>query len=248
MWAKARRARRRPMNAAHWRNALPPSLWSARDSAAVGEKLRSAAVTSAGWCVASFRYFRHRVFNTAYEGRSIMMTIQHCKTAVAIAALFTASGAFAATNMARADYSANKDRIEADYKADKAACDSYSGNQKDIFQKQAKGKEDVAKAELEYSYTGKASDGNKIAVVKADSAYDVAKEMCDDKGSNAKDVCVAEAKSAHTKALADAKMSKKVGDARMDAADDKRDADYKVATEKCDSLAGDAKSACVSAA
>ncbi len=72
--------------------------------------------------------------------------------------------------------------------------------------------------------------------------------MCDDKGGNAKEVCMTEAKSAHTKALADAKMNKKVGEARMDAADDKRDADYKIATQKCDSLAGDAKSACVSAA
>lgn len=176
-----------------------------------------------------------------------MMTIQRCKTAVAIAALFTASGAFAAT-MGKTDYSASKDRISADYKADKAACDSYSGNQKDICVEQAKGKEKVARAELEFNYTGKLSDENKIAEAKADAAYNVAKEMCDDKGGNAKDVCVTEAKSAHTKALADAKLSKKVGEARMDAADDKRDADYKVATEKCDSLAGDAKAACVSAA
>ena len=72
--------------------------------------------------------------------------------------------------------------------------------------------------------------------------------MCDDKGANAKDVCMTEAKATHSKALADAKLDKKVGEARMDAAEDKRDADYKVATEKCDSLAGDAKAACVNAA
>jgi len=76
----------------------------------------------------------------------------------------------------------------------------------------------------------------------------VAKELCDDKAGNVKDVCVAEAKATHTKALADAKLSKKVGEAKKDAVDDKRDADYKVAAEKCDSLSGDAKSACVSAA
>ena len=72
--------------------------------------------------------------------------------------------------------------------------------------------------------------------------------MCDDKAGNVKDVCVTEAKATHKKALADAKLNKKVGEARQDAAEDKRDADYKVATEKCDSLAGEAKSACVSAA
>ena len=39
--------------------------------------------------------------------------------------------------------------------------------------------------------------------------------------------------------------TKKVADAKTDAAQDKRDADYKVAIEKCDALAGDAKSRCV---
>jgi hypothetical protein len=176
-----------------------------------------------------------------------MIAIQHCKSALAIAALFAASGTYAAT-MVKADYRAAKDRIGADYKADKAACDSFSGNAKDICVEQAKGKESVARAELEANYTGKANDLNKVAVAKADAAYAVAKEMCDDKGGNAKDVCVTEAKATHTKQLADAKLNKKVGEARMDAVDDKRDADYKVAAEKCDSLSGDAKSACISAA
>ncbi len=180
-----------------------------------------------------------------------MITLQHCKTGLASTALFTAmfaaSGAFAATGN-KTDYSAAKDRIGAEYKADKAACDAYNGNKKDICVEQAKAKESVAKAEAEYNYTGKPADSNKIGVAKADGDYAVAKEMCDDKGGNDKDVCKTEAKSAHTKALADAKMSKKVGEARKDAAEDKRDADYKVAAEKCDALAGDAKAACVSAA
>jgi hypothetical protein len=176
-----------------------------------------------------------------------MNTLQHCKSALAVAALFAASGAFAAT-MSQADYKAGKDRISADYKADKAACDSFSGNAKDICVEQAKGKESVAKAELEANYSGKTADFAKVAVAKADANYAVAKEMCDDKGGNAKDVCVSEAKAAHTKELADAKLNKKVGEARSDAVQDKRDADYKVAAEKCESLAGDAKAACLSAA
>ncbi|MDO9352346.1 MAG: hypothetical protein Q7T55_01535 [Solirubrobacteraceae bacterium] len=176
-----------------------------------------------------------------------MITLQHCKTGIAIAAMFAASGAFAATGN-KADYNAAKDRISAEYKADKAACSGFSGNKKDICEEQAKGKEKVAKAEAEYNYTGKVSDQNKIATEKADADYAVAKEMCDDKGGNDKDVCKTEAKTTHTKAIADAKANKKVGEARKDAAEDKRDADYKLATEKCDALAGDAKAACVSAA
>ena len=176
-----------------------------------------------------------------------MITLQTCKTSIAIAAMFAAGSAFAATGN-KIDYGTAKDRISAEYKADKAACDAYNGNKKDICVEQAKGKQSVAKAEAEYNYTGKPADSNKIAVAKADGDYAVAKEMCDDKGGNDKDVCRTEAKSTHTKAIADAKLNKKVGEARQDAAEDKRDADYKVAAEKCDALAGDAKAACVSAA
>ena len=37
----------------------------------------------------------------------------------------------------------------------------------------------------------------------------------------------------------------KKDDVRRDAIEDKRDAEYKVAVEKCDALSGSAKSACV---
>ncbi|MBC8057247.1 MAG: hypothetical protein H7Y61_11785 [Rhizobiales bacterium] len=176
-----------------------------------------------------------------------MFTLNHCKTGIAIAAMFAASGAFAAAGN-KPDYDAAKDRISAEYKADKVVCDGYSGNKKDICSEQAKGKEKVARAEAEYNYTGKPADMNKVAVAKADTDYAVAKEMCDEKGGNEKDVCRTEAKATHDKAMADAKMTKKVGDARNSAAEDRRDADYKVAAEKCDALAGDAKAACISAA
>ena len=180
-----------------------------------------------------------------------MMTLKHCKTGLTttalFAAMFAAPGAFAATGN-KVDYNAAKGRIAAEYKTDKAACSAFSDNKKDVCEDQAEGKQKVARAEAEYNYTGKPADMNKIAVAKADAAYEVAEEMCDDKGGSEKAVCKTEAKSAHTKALADAKMAKKVGEARKDAAGDKRDADYNVATEKCDSLAGDAKAACLSAA
>jgi hypothetical protein len=58
------------------------------------------------------------------------------------------------------------------------------------------------------------------------------------------------------RATADAKVDRVASDARRDqvekttaaqrdAAEDKRDADYKVAIEKCDALAGAAKDGCV---
>jgi hypothetical protein len=169
------------------------------------------------------------------------------KAALLVAALLSLPAAHAAT-MGKTDYQAAKDRIAAAYKADSAACASLAANAKDICMQEAKAKDRVARAELEFGYTGKAADGNKVLVAKAESAYAVAKEKCDDLAGNEKDVCVKTAKAAEVKALADAKMGKEIGEARKDAAADKLDADYKVAIEKCDALAGDAKSTCIATA
>ena len=43
-------------------------------------------------------------------------------------------------------------------------------------------------------------------------------------------------------------MKKEIGDAKKGAATEKVDADYKVAIEKCDALAGDAKASCIATA
>jgi hypothetical protein len=176
-----------------------------------------------------------------------MNKLNALKAALLAAGMLALPAAYAAT-MTKVDYSAGKTRIGAEYKADQAACASQTANAKDICIQEAKAKEKVALAELEYGYTGKAADGNKVLVVKAESAYAVAKERCDDQAGNAKDVCVKEAKAVEIKALADAKMGKQIGEAKQDAAADKLDADYKVAIEKCDALAGDAKTSCVAAA
>jgi hypothetical protein len=153
-----------------------------------------------------------------------------------------------AAAMTKADYKATKTRIGATYKTDKEACASFKDNAKDVCVEEAKAKEKVARAELEYGYTGKPEDQTEVLEVKAESAYSVAKEKCDDMKGNDKDVCVKQAKAVEIKALADAKLGKQIAEAKTDAAQDKRDADYKVAAEKCDALAGDAKSACVAAA
>jgi hypothetical protein len=176
-----------------------------------------------------------------------MNKYSNLKVSLIVAAILVLPLAQAAT-MNKAEYKADKTRISADYKADKAACASLAANAKDICVQEAKAKEKVARAELEYSYTGKPGDQTKVLVAKAKSAYAVAKEKCDDKSGNDKDVCVKEAKAVETKALADAKMGKQIGEAKKDAAEEKRDADYKVAVEKCDALAGDAKASCIAAA
>jgi hypothetical protein len=148
---------------------------------------------------------------------------------------------------------------ETQYKVDKDACGARSGNAKDICLAEASGKEKVAKADAEAAYkiTPKAREDARIA--RAEATHNVSKEKCDDLSGNAKDVCVKEADATLTKVKADAKVDRvaadtkddvamKDADARRQAAADKRDADYKVAAEKCDSLSGSAKSTCISEA
>jgi hypothetical protein len=166
--------------------------------------------------------------------------------AAALLLAFT-TGASAAT-LPKADYAAGKKSIAAEYKAAKADCKKLSGNAEDVCIEQAKAKEKVALAELEFSYTGKPADEVKIAVARGESDYAVAKEKCDDLKGNDKDVCVKQAKAVEVKALADARLTKTIGTARTDAAQDVRDAEYKLAAEKCEAIAGDARVACISAA
>jgi len=106
-------------------------------------------------------------------------------------------------------YSAQQDRIKADYKAARAACDKMSGNAKDICVEQAKGAEKVAEAELQYQRSGKPADATKVALAQAEAAYEVAKERCDDLKGADKDACVKDAKAAEARAKADAKAMDK---------------------------------------
>lgn len=158
--------------------------------------------------------------------------------------------------MSKDSYNAERERAAAAYKADRERCSPMSGNAKDICMAEAKGKEKVAKAEAEAAYknTPKARESARMA--KADMQHNIAKEKCDDLTGNPKDVCVKEARAAYTKTKGDAKVDRVAADtsrtasdkkveARKDATEDKRDADYKVAVEKCDAMSGAAKDNCV---
>ena len=178
-----------------------------------------------------------------------MTTLKLSSLAQAVAlcagALLFAGGAGAADKGDKATYDQAKASAKAAYDTDKKACDSLNGNAKDICVAEAKAKRTRVdeNAEAAYKNTPKARE-HAIHEI-ADADYKVAKERCDDKAGNEKDVCVKEAKAAMTKVQADAKAAQKGTEARIDASKDKRDADYKVAAEKCDTLSGDAKSSCI---
>ena len=169
---------------------------------------------------------------------------------------YAAKNTSPSTPMTKDSYAVAKKDADAQYKIDKDACSSLNGNAKDICMAEAKGKDVIAKAEAgaAYEHTPKAREGARVA--HAQATYDVSIEKCDDLAGNSKDVCVKEAKAALVRGKADAKVDRVAVETRQDAATkqadaskeataDKRDADYKVAIEKCDALAGPAKDACV---
>ena len=162
--------------------------------------------------------------------------------ACAVALAFGTVGAQAAGD--KAGYEQSRASAKAAYETDRKGCDALGGNAKDICVAEAKARRTKAESMAEADWKGTPKARESALKASAEADYEVAKERCDDKGGNEKDICRQEAKAAMTKVMADAKATKKGTEARMDAADDKRDADYKVATEKCDALSGDAKSAC----
>ncbi len=182
------------------------------------------------------------------------------KSKLMVALLAMAGLTMSAGAMAQGTTKATRDmavtHASEQYKADKATCSTLSGNAKDICVEEAKGREKVAKAEAEAAFTNTPKARESARVARADATYAVSKEKCDDVAGNVKDVCVKEAKAALTRAKADAKVDRvamdskaqaveKTAEARKDANEEKRDADYKVAVEKCDVLAGATKDSCV---
>lgn len=141
-----------------------------------------------------------------------------------------------------------KAQIETRHTQERAACEPLRGNARDVCREEAKGRERVSQAERMLRSSGSAADAYKLRVARAEAAYAVSRERCDDHNGNAKDVCIEQAKAIESKALADAKLGQTVSEATHEAGESKRLADYKLAVEKCDAMAGDAKSNCLSAA
>ena len=187
-------------------------------------------------------------------------------TMIAAAISLTFSAAVLA-NMSKVEFRAAKKNVEAEYKLAKTGCEPLRANEKDICMAEAKGKENLALAEIGSSYQPSQKARYDVRIAKAQANYSVAKEKCDDYSGNAKNVCMKEAKAAQTAAKADAKVymktaeatdtaneksakaqgeaNQQIAGARKDAAIDKRDAQYDLAKEKCDALAGNAKDHCV---
>jgi len=121
-----------------------------------------------------------------------------------------------------ASYKVRVARAEADYLVTKQKCDDQAGNVKDVCVKEAKATVVAAKA------NAKAHKKIAAAHVSADEKSVKAQIVAADEFSNAQ-----------------SRASQQSADARNDAASEKRVADYALAKEKCNALAGDAKGNCI---
>jgi hypothetical protein len=101
---------------------------------------------------------------------------------------------------------AEEDRINAEYKADKAKCKDMKGNEKDACEADAKGKEKVAKAEAKAKYDPTPANQRKVEEAKAEHQYKVAKEKCDAQKGKEESACEKDAKAQYDKAKADIKQ------------------------------------------
>ena len=153
--------------------------------------------------------------------------------------------AYAAPDSAKLVYDTATAKAANDFKLARVRCDVLTGNPKDVCIAEVKAARVYleANARAQYKNSLAATDDARKAIAEAD--YEVEKTRCASLTGNPKDVCLKESKANLVAALADAKADRKISEARADAQEDKRSADYKVALEKCDAYAGAPQKACV---
>jgi osmotically-inducible protein OsmY len=98
-------------------------------------------------------------------------------TAIAASvALAFSAGAFAAQAISKDEYKAGQDKIAADFKSAKSACDSLKANARDSCMAEARGRQRVETAELEARKLPSDKTRHAVVVAKAEAEHAVAKE------------------------------------------------------------------------
>ena len=174
-------------------------------------------------------------------------------TLLAALAVFSA-GAFAQA-MDRDTFKAHQARIQAEYLAAKARCKPLPGNQRDLCGLRAMGARHVARAELDLQYRPGAERVEKLSLAKAEAAYALAKEGCDELRGHQKDICRKDAKANLAAARADAKSLRAGRESGPYSPESKReravaqrnehDALYEAGKERCDAMQGTTRDLCV---
>jgi hypothetical protein len=181
------------------------------------------------------------------QGEQEMRT-SHLILLLGAALLWAAGHVRAATPEAKLAYQQARDAAAADYKNARARCDAITGNPKDVCVLEAKAARVRADEEARAKYEDTLKSYTRARVRIAQANYDLDKARCAGLTGNDRDVCKEQAKARYVAAQADAKADQKTIEARNEAREDKLDAAWRVAKEKCDAFAGAARDQCLSAA
>ncbi len=108
--------------------------------------------------------------------------------------------------MSRAEYSAEKKRIQADYKSSHEACKPLAGNSREVCRVEARSDEKVKLADLEARYKATPSAQAAARVARAKAQYEVAKQKCEDQPASDKGACRSNARADESRAVARASI------------------------------------------
>lgn len=185
-----------------------------------------------------------------------MMKIKLSLLAVALS--FSCGALADDASMSREQHQSALDRIKADYEQAKERCETLKGNQQDICEAEAEGREKVARAELEAQRKNTDRARRDAAMAKIEAEYEVAKERCDDASGNQKDACLKSARTEYQSGRAElqrdtaaAGASGAMGnrgaaaESRTGLSEEQREERRELAEERCDQLTGDEKGRCL---
>jgi hypothetical protein len=111
--------------------------------------------------------------------------------------------------MSKSAYQTAKDRIAAQYKADRKFCGGLKDHLEDLCKAQARGKADAARADLDARFDPSPEATLEARRVTAEANYEVDKVECAAKrDDDARDRCIALAKAAREAAVRQAKVEK----------------------------------------
>jgi|GEM_PF-5878293 len=173
-----------------------------------------------------------------------------------VAASLVVTGARA---MDRTEYNTARQRMAADTQVRQDKCRALTANARDVCRMEARGFERIARADLEALYRPSEQAHFKARVARADAAYAVAREKCNDLAGQARKVCQKDAKGVQVRAVEDAKVAQvqarpgdtpaaknaAVAEALKHAAAERRKADFDAARERCSALAADLQAKCL---
>ena len=145
-------------------------------------------------------------------------------------------------------YQRAMDSADAAYDLARTRCDAVAGIPHDICVAEAHAARVRIEEEAQAAYTNTLAAYTQARMRIASAYYDRDKARCGALAGNDREVCLQQAKAYLVAARADARADRKTVEARLDARDEKIDAEYRVALQKCDAFAGAVKDQCVGTA